>query len=53
LESLGVRFLRFSEADLKYDLLNVLLAIEGEVTGMIKNDPSIRLPEEFDMSMLQ
>jgi very-short-patch-repair endonuclease len=53
LESFGIRFLRFAEAELKDDLENVLRAIEGAVVGIVKEDRSIKLPEGFDMSLLE
>ncbi|MEO3404253.1 DUF559 domain-containing protein [Mucilaginibacter sp. CAU 1740] len=53
LESFGIRFLRFAEAELKDDLDNVLRAIEGLVVGIVKEDRSIKLPEGFDMSLLE
>ncbi|AYL98973.1 endonuclease domain-containing protein [Mucilaginibacter celer] len=53
LESFGVRFLRFTEAELKDDLDNVLRAIEGKMTEIIKEDNSIKLPKGFDMNLLE
>jgi len=44
LESFGVRFLRFAEADVKDDLSNVLRAIEGMIITILKGDDSIELP---------
>ncbi|QEM14120.1 endonuclease domain-containing protein [Mucilaginibacter rubeus] len=52
LESFGVRFLRFTEADVKDDLSNVLRAIEGMIITILKGDDSIELPEGFDMTLL-
>ncbi|WP_121808848.1 endonuclease domain-containing protein [Mucilaginibacter kameinonensis] len=52
LESFGVRFLRFTEADMKDDLSNVLRAIEGMIITILKDDDSIELPEGFDMTLL-
>jgi very-short-patch-repair endonuclease len=36
LENLGVKFIRFSKADMKYDMINVIRAIEGKVTEILK-----------------
>ena len=53
LESFGIRFLRFAEAELKDDLSNVLRDIEGTVIEIIKKDNSIKLPGGFDISLLE
>lgn len=52
LESLGVRFLRFTEAEVKYDRVNVVRALEGKVLEIIKSDSSIKLPPGFDIALL-
>jgi very-short-patch-repair endonuclease len=52
LESFGIRFLRFSEAEVKYDILNVIRAMEGEILDIIKSNPEIKLPEGFDIDLL-
>jgi very-short-patch-repair endonuclease len=52
LESLGVRFIRFTEAEMKYDMQNVIRAIEGMIIEIVKLDKTIRLPKSFDLSML-
>ena len=52
LENLGVRFLRFSEAEVKNDMLNVLRSIESKAIELVKLDPSVKLPVEFDRSLL-
>jgi len=52
LESLGVRFLRFSEAEVKYDMLNVMRALESEIITIIKSNSEITLPKGFDFSLL-
>ncbi len=52
LESLGVRFVRFSEGEVKTDMLNVLRGLEGVIIEIIKRDPSIKLPKGFDLSVL-
>jgi len=53
LEQLGVRFIRFSEAEVKYEILNVLRTVEGKISGIIKQDKNIRLPKGFDMAWLE
>ncbi|WP_232009459.1 endonuclease domain-containing protein [Mucilaginibacter mallensis] len=52
LESFGVRFLRFSEAEVKYDILNVLRTIETEILVILKENTDIELPKNFDASLL-
>jgi len=52
LESLGVKFIRFSEHEIKYDMQNVLRSIENKIIDLIKNDPSVKLPVGFDVSIL-
>nr|WP_082856066.1 endonuclease domain-containing protein [Mucilaginibacter sp. L294] len=51
LESFGITFIRFSEADVKYDILNVIRGIEGIVVDIIKKDNSIKLPKGFPMEV--
>jgi very-short-patch-repair endonuclease len=53
LESFGIRFLRFSEAEMKTDMQNVIRAIEGMVIEIIKSDKSIKLPAGFDLVWLE
>ena len=53
LESLGASFIRFSEAEVKYDRSNVLRAIEATVIGLIKADSDIKLPKGFDLRLLE
>lgn len=52
LESFGIRFLRFTESEMKYDMPNVVRAIEATVIDIIKTDPSVKLPKCFDKSVL-
>jgi very-short-patch-repair endonuclease len=52
LERLGVRFLRFSEAEMKNDMLNVIRAIEGKIIEIVKQDKTIKLPKDFDLTVL-
>jgi very-short-patch-repair endonuclease len=53
LESLGAYFVRFNEAEVKYDRLNVLRAIEATIIDLIKKDRDIKLPKGFDLSLLE
>jgi len=52
LESLGVHFIRFSEAEVKQDMLNVLRTISTIIIELIKADNSIKLPVNFDRALL-
>jgi very-short-patch-repair endonuclease len=52
LENFGIKFIRFSEAELKADMVNVLRAIEGIILDIIKQNSSIKLPKGFDISLL-
>lgn len=52
LESYGITFLRFSEADVKHDMFNVLRTIETEIIELVKHNKDIRLPKEFDIGLL-
>jgi very-short-patch-repair endonuclease len=52
LESFGIRFLRFTEAEVKYDMPNVLRSIEGMIISTIKENPFIKLPDSFDRRLL-
>ncbi len=52
LEALGVKLLRFTEAEMKYDMQNALRAIEKRVIEIIKGEPSIKLPKNFDSALL-
>lgn len=53
IEDLGVKFIRFSEAETKTDMQNVIRGIEGIILEIIKKDKSIRLPKEFDCAWLE
>jgi very-short-patch-repair endonuclease len=52
LEDLGVRFVRFSEAEVKADTFNVIRTIEAAIINLIKEDADIKLPLNFDLSLL-
>jgi very-short-patch-repair endonuclease len=52
LEGFGVQFLRFTEAEVKQDIFNVIKTIEITVITLVKNNSSIKLPMGFDQSLL-
>lgn len=52
LESFGVRFLRFSESEVKYNIVNVIRAMKAQIIGTIKENPNVKLPKGFDVSLL-
>lgn len=52
LESFGVRFLRFSESEVKYNIVNIIRAMEAQIIGIIKENPNVKLPKGFDVSLL-
>ncbi|WP_426668776.1 endonuclease domain-containing protein [Mucilaginibacter sp. McL0603] len=52
LESLGVGFIRFTETEMKKDMQNVIRALESKIIEIVKSDKTIRLPKEFDLSLL-
>ena len=53
LESFGVKFLRFSEAEMKTDMQNVIRSIEGMVIEILKHNKNVRLPKNFDPGWLE
>jgi len=53
LEDLGVIFLRFTEAEVKYDIANVLRCIETKIIEIVKHTENIKLPKDFDMRLLE
>ncbi|OKS84722.1 endonuclease domain-containing protein [Mucilaginibacter polytrichastri] len=53
LEELGVRFIRFSETEVKADTFNVIRTIETLIINLIKENPDIKLPLSFDLSLLE
>jgi len=53
LEGFGIYFLRFTETEVKQDMFNVIRTIESTVIILVKNDPSIKLPVGFDLSLLK
>ena len=52
LESLGVTFIRFTETEVKNDMQNVIRALEGKIIEIVKLNKDIKLPQGFDMSVL-
>jgi very-short-patch-repair endonuclease len=52
IESFGVKFLRFTEAEMKHDMFNALKTIESTIIEIIRSDRSIKLPEGFDFGLL-
>jgi len=53
LEGFGIYFLRFSEAEMKNDMMNVIRTIENTVINIIKNTPLLQLPKGFDLNLLK
>jgi len=53
LEAFGIIFLRFTEAEVKHDILNVIRTIENTVISLVKNDPTVKLPNDFNRSLLE
>ncbi|MEO6524767.1 MAG: endonuclease domain-containing protein [Mucilaginibacter sp.] len=53
LESLGIRFIRFTESEVKQDMRNVLRVLESVIISIVKENPSIKLPLAFDRNLLQ
>ena len=47
LENLGVKFIRFTEAETKYDMQNVIRGIEGKIFEIVKQDKNIPVPKEL------
>lgn len=52
LESFGITVIRFTEAEIKSDMINVIRAIGGAIITIVKNNPAIKLPESFDLDLL-
>jgi very-short-patch-repair endonuclease len=53
LENLGVKFIRFTEAEVKYDMMNVIRALEATIIDIVKQDKDVKLPKGFDLSLLE
>ncbi|MDB4924924.1 MAG: hypothetical protein JWR23_980 [Mucilaginibacter sp.] len=52
LERFGIKFIRFTEAEMKQDMINAIRAIEGKIIEIIKHKPNIKLPKSFDTTLL-
>ena len=52
LETLGVKFIRFSESEVKYDMMNVIRGIESGILEILRSNPDTNLPKDFDMNLL-
>ncbi|MEO6850842.1 MAG: endonuclease domain-containing protein [Mucilaginibacter sp.] len=52
LESFGITVIRFTEAEMKYDMVNVIRGIERAIIDIIKNNSAIKLPKDFDLNLL-
>lgn len=52
LETLGVKFIRFSESEVKYDMMNVIMGIESGILEILRSNPDTNLPKDFDMNLL-
>jgi len=53
LESFGIVFIRFSESEMKNDMLNTIITIESAIIDIVRINPKIRLPKEFDLALLK
>lgn len=52
LKRLGVRFVRFTEAKMKDDMVNVIRCLEATIIEIVKTDRTIKIPTGFDKSLL-
>jgi len=52
LKSFGIKVVRFTESEVKYDMVNVIRALGGAIIDIIKKRPNVRLPAAFDKSVL-
>jgi hypothetical protein len=52
LESLGVRFIRFTESEVKYDMVNGIRALTAKIFEIVELDPTVKLPGGFDLAWL-
>jgi very-short-patch-repair endonuclease len=53
LESFRIRIIRFSEAEIKNYMFNVIRTIESTIIQIIKTDHTIPLPKQFDRELLK
>lgn len=52
LESFGVRFIRFTESEVRYDMQNVIRALEWKIIEIVKENKNVTLPKGFDLALL-
>lgn len=52
LEYLGINMIRFAEAEVKDNMVNVIRTIESCIINIVKNNPSLKLPPEFPLNEL-
>jgi len=53
LERLGVKVIRFTEAEMKNDMVNVMRTMEVAIIDIIKDNSAIILPKSFDIELLK
>jgi very-short-patch-repair endonuclease len=53
LESFGIVFIRFSESEMKNDMPNVIRTIESTIIDIVRINPKMKLPPEFDLALLK
>ncbi|QEC79114.1 endonuclease domain-containing protein [Mucilaginibacter ginsenosidivorax] len=53
LEGFGIVFIRFSESEMKNDMLNTIRTIENAIVDIVKVNPKMKLPPEFDLELLK
>ena len=41
------------EAEVKYDMLNVIRTLEATIIDIVKQDKDVKLPKGFDLSLLE
>ena len=47
LEGLGVKFIRFSEDEMKYNMQNVIRALEGKIIEILKSDITLSCQKDL------
>ncbi|MFD0792569.1 endonuclease domain-containing protein [Mucilaginibacter litoreus] len=52
LESFGIKIIRFSEAEVKHNMLNVIRSLESVIIEILKSNPEIKLPLSFPTEVL-
>ena len=53
IESFRIEIVRFSEVEMKSDMINVVRTIKAKIIEIIKKKPDIKLPSGFDKSVLE